>query len=176
MYELLNKPAAIKEVQKFLYVISDRVNNEVPRVAIDGIYGDETRNAVLIFQQLYDLDGDGTVDRITFDKMYVLYKEAVNDDLSSDYIITENGFPVKVGDQNNDVVYIHLLINELRKTYQDIQGVDTKSNYFSDVTKKAVEDLEQIFSIDGNGEVDVDFLSRMEMELEALKRIRETYI
>lgn len=175
MYELLNKPAAIKEVQKFLYVISDRVNNEVPRVAIDGIYGDETRNAVLIFQRLYDLEGDGTVDRITFDKMYILYKEAINDDLSSDYIITENGFPVKVGDQNNDVIYIHLLINELKKTYTDIQGVDTKSNYFSDVTKKAVEDLEQIFRIDGNGEVDANFLSRMETEIDALKRIKEIY-
>ena len=115
MYELLNKPAAIKEVQKFLYVISDRVNNKVPRVAIDGIYGNETRNAVLIFQRLYDLEGDGTVDRITFDKMYILYEEARNSDLSFDYIITENGFPVKLGDQNNDVIYIHLLINELKK-------------------------------------------------------------
>lgn len=175
MYELLNKPAAIKEVQKFLYVISDRVNNKVPRVAIDGIYGDETRNAVLIFQRLYDLEGDGTVDRITFDKMYILYEEARNSDLSFDYIITENGFPVKLGDQNNDVIYIHLLINELKKTYQDIQGVDTKSNYFSDATKKAVEDLEQIFRIDGNGEVDTVFLSRMEIELDALNRISENY-
>ena len=175
MYELLNKPAAIKEVQKFLYVISDRVNNEVPRVTIDGIYGDETKNAVLIFQRLYNLEGDGTVDRITFDKMYILYKQARNNDMSSDYIITENGFPVKLGDQNNDVVYIHLLINELKKTYQDIQGVDIKSNYFSDVTKKAVEDLDQIILIDGNGEVDANFLLRMENELDALNRIREIY-
>ena len=176
MYELLDKAAAIKEIQKFLFVISDKVNSDVPRVAIDGIYGEETRNAVLIFQNLYDINGDGTVDRITFDKMYVLYRDALDEDLRRDYIITDNGFPISVGTQNNDVMYIHLLLNELGKTYRDIERVDIKSTFFSERSKRAVKDLEKIFRIEGKGEVDSLFLLRMENEIASIKRANEEYI
>ncbi len=176
MYELLDKPAAIREIQKFLFVISDKVNNKVPRVAIDGIYGEETKNAVVIFQDLYDIDGDGTVDRITFDKMYVLYKDALDEDLRSDYIITNGGFPISVGAQNNDVLYVHLLLNELGKTYKDIERIDIKSTFFSERSSRAVKDLEKIFRIDGNGEIDSLFLLRMENEIDSIKRRNEEYI
>ena len=176
MYELLDKASAIREIQKFLFVISDKVNSDVPRVAIDGIYGEETRNAVLIFQNLYDINGDGTVDRITFDKMYVLYRDALDEDLRRDYIITDNGFPISVGTQNNDVMYIHLLLNELGKTYRDIERVDIKSTFFSERSKRAVKDLEKIFRIEGKGEVDSLFLLRMENEIASIKRANEEYI
>lgn len=176
MYELLDTPAAIREIQKFLHVISDRVNTVIPRIAIDGIYGDETRSAVLIFQQLYDLDQNGTVDRITFDTMYLLYKEALDEEMRDDYIITEIGFPIRVGTQNNDVLYVHLLLNELKKTYKDIEPVDTKSTYFSEASRKATIDLQKIFRISESGEIDAFFLSRMENELDTLKRINEEYI
>jgi peptidoglycan hydrolase-like protein with peptidoglycan-binding domain len=176
MYELLDKPAAIREIQKYLFVISDKVNTEVPRVAIDGIYGEETRNAVIIFQNLYDIDGDGTVDRITFDKMYVLYKDAIDEDLRRDYIITDSGFPISVGTQNNDVLYVHLLINELGKIYKDIKSVDIKSTFFSERSRRAVKDLEKIFRIEGDGEVDSLFLLRMENEIDSIRRRNEEYI
>jgi len=176
MYELLDKAAAIREIQKFLFVISDTINSDVPRVAIDGIYGEETRNAVLIFQNLYDLDGDGTVDRITFDKMYILYRDAIDENLSRDYIITDGGFPISVGTQNNDVLYIHLLLNELKKRYRDIESVDTKNTFFSENSKNAVMDLEKIFRIKSKGEVDSPFLLRMEKEIDSIKRANEKYI
>ncbi len=176
MYELLDKAAAIREIQKFLFVISDTVNSGVPRVAIDGIYGEETRNAVLIFQKIYNIDGDGTVDRITFDKMYILYRDALDEDLRRDYIITDNGFPISVGTQSNDVLYIHLLLNELGEKYRDIESVDTKSTFFSEKSRKAVMDLEEIFRIEGKGEVDSLFLLRMENEIDSIKRANEEYI
>ena len=176
MYELLDKSAAIREIQKFLFVISDKVNNKVPRVSIDGIYGEETKNAVLIFQNLYDIDGDGTVDKITFDKMYVLYRDALEEAIGRDYIITDNGFPISVGTQSTDVIYIHLLINELSKTYRDIEKVDVRSSYFSDISKKAVNDLEEIFRIDKKGEVDAVLLERMEAEIDSIRRLNEKYI
>ena len=176
MYDLLDKPAAIREIQKFLFVISDKVNKEVPRIAIDGIYGEETRNAVVIFQNLYDIDGDGSVDRITFDKMYVLYRDALDEDLRQDYIITDAGFPISVGTQNNDVLYVHLLLNELSKTYKDIERVDVKSTFFSERSRRAVMDLEKIFRIDGNGEINSLFLSRMETEIDSIRRRNEKYI
>ena len=55
MYELSDERAAITEVQKFLHVISDDTNGKIPRVAIDGIYGAESRDAVRIFQLEYNL-------------------------------------------------------------------------------------------------------------------------
>ena len=72
MYFLSDSPAAIREVQKFLYVISYRVNSDVPRVAIDGIYGPETEAAVIAFQEIYGHSASGSVDRETFDSLYTL--------------------------------------------------------------------------------------------------------
>ena len=51
MYPLSDKVSAIREVQKFLHLISDKKGSTIPRVSIDGIYGEETRGAVSEFQR-----------------------------------------------------------------------------------------------------------------------------
>lgn len=175
MYELLDKPAAIREVQKFLHVIADRVNTDIPRVAIDGVYGEETADAVRIFQTIYGLRIDGLVDRATFDMLFILYRDALVDFASSDYIITDIGFPIKIGSQSNDVLALHLLIEELGKTYTDI-GTVSKSTYFSEATQNAVMNLQKIFRAQVTGEVDSLFYDRMNYELDAIRRLNEIYI
>ena len=46
MYQQSNKNAAVKEIQTYLYLISDRMYADVPRIPIDGIYDSETEAAV----------------------------------------------------------------------------------------------------------------------------------
>ena len=176
MYFLSDTPAAIREVQKFLYVISDRIHNEVPRVAIDGIYGPGTEVAVRIFQQIYGLEESGKVDRSTFDILYIAYNSAMVDIALSDFILTDAGFPIVLGSQNNDVVLVHLLINELGKTYKDIGFVNTRSSYFSEESQNAVKELQKIFKLTESGEVDKLFFESMKQELEAIKRLNAVYI
>ena len=174
MYELSDERAAITEVQKFLHVISDDTNGKIPRVAIDGIYGAETRDAVRIFQLEYNLNSTGEVDKETFDLLYALYIASIEEREFSDYIITDEGFPLKVGMQNNDVLLLHLLIEELSKTYSDIDPVK-KTTYFSESTENAVKNLQRIFRTTENGEVDFLLYQRITYELDAIRRINEKY-
>lgn len=174
MYALSDKPAAIREVQKFLHVISDRVNRNIPRVAIDGIYGDETAEAVRIFQEIYNINPSGLVDRVTFDTLFIKYRDAVIEARLRDYIITDEGFPIKVGSQSNDVIAVHLLITELAKTYSDIGNVG-KGSYFSENSRNATIELQRIFRFPLTGEIDAIFFERMKTEVDALKRANEVY-
>lgn len=174
MFELLDKRAAIKEIQKFLNIISDRVNRDVPRIAIDGIYGIETHNAVKTFQEIYGINNSGKVDNDTFDLLFLLYSEAVTDANRRDFILTDKKFPFMVGSQGNDVLIINLLINELSKSYFGIEGTN-KSTYFSESTEEAVSVLQNAFLMGITGEVDAALFERMIIELKAIRRIEAVY-
>ncbi len=175
MYFLSDSTAAIREVQKFLYVISYNVNNLVPRVAIDGIYGNETERAVRVFQEIYGHDVSGRVDRETFESLFAVYNDAIIDINVSDYLITDAGFPITQGVQNNDVTIVHILINELSKTYTDIGYINVKSAYFSADSQNAVMELQKIFNLPVTGEVDKHFFMRMRQEIDAIKRLNTVY-
>ena len=64
----------IREIQKFLLDISYRIQG-FPRITIDGIYGEETSNAVRYFQELYGLPVTGTVDFLTLLFLFDVYEE-----------------------------------------------------------------------------------------------------
>ena len=49
MYYIEEKEEAIANVQRNLLIIS-QINENIPQVSVDGIYGEETRNAVKIYQ------------------------------------------------------------------------------------------------------------------------------
>lgn len=174
MYELLDKKSAIKEIQRFLRVISDRVNPNIPRVSIDGIYGQETFEAVSVFQEIYGLAKTGTVDRETFELLYLLHDSAIREKNTSNYIITNEGFPLKLGSQGNDVINLHLYITELEKTYADIGSVG-KGSYFNTQTQNAVINLEKIFNMKASGEVSAILYQRILTELDAIRRLEEIY-
>ncbi len=167
MYELLDTVAAIKEIQKFLYVISDRVNNEIPRVSIDGFYGEETENSVRIFQEIYDIEPSGKVDLITFNLLYSLYDE--NRIESNSKTIQNEYFPIALGDQGNHVLNLHIVMLELKKRYKDIGNI-TKTTYFSKESENATWELQKIFRHLENGIVDYNLYIRMLTELDSLKR------
>ena len=174
MYELLDTPAAIREVQRFLYVIYDSINPSLPRVAIDGIYGEETVDAVTEFQRIYGLDATGIVDRITFDKLYSLYSSVKTSNITPDYVITGIGFPLRVGCQGKDVINVHLYISELENTYPDIGSVG-RGSYYTEQTKNTVINLQNIFKLEPTGEIDAFLYQRILTELDAIRRLEEIY-
>ena len=174
MYELLDTKSAIKETQKFLYTISTELNPDVPRVAVDGIYGSETIDAVRRFQLIYGIPDTGYVDRATFDTLYLLYKDAITDKNSKDYLISSDGFPIKLGSYGSDVIAIHLYIGELSKKYSDIGDVG-KGAYFTEETRRAVINLEKIFNMTPSGEIDSRLYQRILAEVDSLRRAEEEY-
>ena len=64
----------VTQLQTFLNVIAAN-NPAVPSVAVDGVYGNETRNAVIAVQKLSGLEQTGAVGALTWNAIVNLYNE-----------------------------------------------------------------------------------------------------
>ena len=69
IYRIDREKEAIAEVQRYLRAVSYR-HESIPHVGIDGIYGEETREAVRAFQILFSLLATGVADEETFSRLY----------------------------------------------------------------------------------------------------------
>lgn len=72
----------VKFLQYMLSVLSEYISS-IPPVAIDGVYGQGTRAAVLAFQRRYGLPETGTVGETTWDTLYDQYSGIENTSLRS---------------------------------------------------------------------------------------------
>ena len=72
MYDIRYPENAVRMTQSFLLEIS-YVDEDVPHVSIDGIYGERTRRAVRIFQKKKGLPETGRTDRETWNALYEAY-------------------------------------------------------------------------------------------------------
>lgn len=165
MYRIEQTNEYIKEVQTYLILLAD-TDTEFPRVAIDGIYGEETKGAVIYFQKKKGLSESGTVDKDTFDLLYIDYSDAVKEKEARDFIITENGFPLAYGMRNNDVATLHFIIEELSQTYETLNPL-ASGRFYSRDTENSVKELQKIFGLEENGNVDALLFERLIMELTA---------
>jgi len=174
MYRLDDTAAAVREIQKYMHTISDGITDSIPRIAIDGIYGSETREAVRAFQEYYGLFESGVVDLITFNLLFSIFDKMRDERRIQDYVITDFGFPIKLGTQNADVAVIHILISELSESFDSIGDVG-RGRYFSEKSEEAVQTIQDIFGMPKTGEVDKNLYERMMLELDAIKRLKEIY-
>ena len=53
----------------------------IPEISVDGIFGDKTREAIMIFQRWQGLVEDGIVGKITWNKLYEIYRQVVREGL-----------------------------------------------------------------------------------------------
>ena len=172
-YSIKDRGTAIKEIKKYLYLISENMYKEIPRNTIDEIYDSETKKAVLKYQEIKGIASTGWVDLETFDSLYADYLLLLEDIDADDYILS-NGFPLKKGMISEDVRLIHLMINELRKTYQNVDYVGT-GNYYSAETEKAVMYLRKLFGLEDGKDLDKRLYFRMKKELRSRKSAERIY-
>lgn len=172
MYRQSNKKAAVTEIQKYLFFLSDKRYPEIPRIPIDGIFDKETENAVMEFQKIMLLTPSGVVDFETSTALRNEYESVMNDYNTDNYIFGHSNLPLKENDQNEDVRALHVMINRLRKTYPQISAVGSGS-YFSSITKNALKQLRDIFSLPGLPILDKRLYRRMKEEIDARERIEK---
>ena len=67
----------VRDLQTYLSVIAQN-NPEIPPVTVDGVYGNETRDAVYTFQALNGLPPTGSVGPVTWSKIANQYDRIVN--------------------------------------------------------------------------------------------------
>ena len=168
MYQQSNKNAAVKEIQTYLYLISDRMYADVPRIPIDGIYDSETEAAVIKYQEIKGISQSGAVDYETFTALYNDYSRIIEYEETNGYIFGDGSLPLKENDQNEDVRALHVMISELRKAYPNIPDTGNGS-YYSARTGDAVEALSEIFMLPKSRILDRSLYKRMLTEIDSLK-------
>ncbi|MBQ1244490.1 MAG: peptidoglycan-binding protein [Clostridia bacterium] len=152
MYDISDKRNAIREAQRFLLELH-YATEYIPHIAIDGIYGEETRNAIGIFQSYNGLPITKEIDYITWQLLYEQFLLEEEKRLSEDYLILEEGLPLSLGAIGVDVELLQFLINRLSEKYDRIMRVET-NGIFNYQTASALAELQKIYRIEETGILD----------------------
>jgi len=129
----------------------------IPRVPEDGIFGEQTRDAILAFQRIFGLSVDGAVGPITWDR---LMREFLN--LQPDGIISlppqplippYPGSVIRQGATGENVRLIQQAINQLVACYPGRLWRISEDGIFGPGTRDAVMAVQNIFGLSVDGSV-----------------------
>lgn len=165
------KREAVRELQKYFLTLA-RSGMEVPRLRIDGVYGDETREAVRIFQALMGIPVTGIVDIITWNILYSEYLSALSENSRGDGIFPFDGIfkdgEVSPSDRGN-IVYILQILLETVASYYDDMVKQTINGIFDKVTEENLKAFQR-----GNNIPETGVLDRLTWNV--LARVYNEYI
>ena len=151
-----SRGSSVKILQYYLCFLS-YFNLKLPYVAIDGIFGDETRDAVLAFQSLYGLDVDGIVGRDTWDMIQNAYAGVLTslpDEYRSYSSLLYPGYIITTGASGKVVEQLQTYLKTIAANNPSIPDV-TVDGYYGEETKKAVLAVQKLEGIEQNGQVGV---------------------
>ena len=169
MYLINDKKSAIRDIQRFLFVIGQR--HDIPHVSVDGFYDKETEDAVKEFQRLFALEMTGVAERETFDAIYAEYLKVIKSEESEILDFSKNEFPLKLGDSGNAVSVLNALIRELTKTYKDLPL--PYGDFYSADTNSAVTLLQGYFRLEKNGEVSSELFNLLKREMTLNQKVQK---
>lgn len=147
---------SVKILQYYLCFLS-YFNLKLPYVAVDGIFSDETRDAVLAFQSLYGLDVDGLVGIDTWDMIQNAYAGVLTslpDEYRSYSSLLYPGYIITTGASGKVVEQLQTYLKTIAANNPSIPDV-TVDGYYGEETKKAVLAVQKLEGIEQNGQVGV---------------------
>ena len=145
---------AISNLQYFIAYVS-QYDETIPAVAIDGVFGQTTRDAVQAVQRTFELAPDGVVGERTWDALYRAYIGIVNTiprELVEGNAIPYPGVPLRIGAESEDVLLLQSYLNEIAETYSEIPSVNP-TGYFGPRTQEAVTAFQNFAGITPTGVV-----------------------
>jgi len=139
------------ELQKFLQKISE-TDSDIPFLNTDGIYGDETTEAVRKFQQTRNLPQTGLADFETWDLIFNEYQDLIKltDTALPFHVYPIDIYEIKLGDSGDAVVVIQLLLNKFASKYNNLKTVNVTGKYNNE-TSDAVKNFQSINMLEPSG-------------------------
>ncbi len=135
----------IKFLQYMLSVIA-QLYNEIPEVKINGIYSDETKNAVKAFQMYFGLPENDDLTADVFDNIYSVYITSANYLDTKGY--TFEGFKSLSGAMA--VTEIQKMLNNVSKIRKDIEYAPP-TGYIGTATKNNIYRIKKMYGISESG-------------------------
>ncbi|MBQ8849387.1 MAG: peptidoglycan-binding protein [Clostridia bacterium] len=144
-------------VQNIQYLIAylSKFYSTIPSVAIDGIYGASTADAVRAVQRTFDLPVTGEVDFDTWDVMYRTYLgfiETIPYEYIEGNILPYPGIPLRIGSEDDSVRVLQEYLSFISGFIPEVPSVNV-TGYFGTQTRAAVIAFQQLYGIPANGTV-----------------------
>ena len=146
----------VQIVQYYINFIAE-FNNFIPAVNADGIYGEQTANAVRAFQQSVGLPQTGVIDETTWNAIYSSYTTKYNSlpaEFRTGGAAPYPGDILRLGSQGEAVSTIQRYLALISRTYPSIPTV-AESGYFGPETQEAVLAYEREFGLPPRGFVNL---------------------
>ncbi len=147
----------VSVLQYFLSILSEFIEY-IPPVAIDGVYGEATRNAVIAFQRYEGLNPDGIAGERTWNLLYNRVRGIINSlgidfDLRLTSYSQYPGSPLSYGTSGEDVRTLQNYLNYIALSYRAVPFV-TATGFFGNETEASVRGYQRRFSLPETGVVD----------------------
>lgn len=145
---------AVTNIQ-YLLAYLEQFYSEIPPVALDGIYGPATENAVRAFQTLFELPVTGEVDLATWDALYRTYLgfiETIPFKYFEGRLYPYPGIPLRLGSESEVVRLLQEYLNYISGFYPQIPAV-SPTGYFGPRTQEAVIAFQRMEGLTPNGTV-----------------------
>lgn len=142
------------ELQQRLRNIS-KVHKDVPSVIPDGIFGEETENAVRAFQRKSGFPETGVVDFEIWDRINEESKKAlfVLSDPNQVISIKNEDLPLVIGQIGREVHTLNLMLRRLGELYSNFRSENTGDEFTAE-TEREVRKWQKVIGHDITGEVD----------------------
>ena len=140
----------VRVLQYYLAYIAEFVNS-VPPIAVDGDFGEATRDAVLAFQRTYGLPETGVVDLLTWNSIYNVYLgfiRSISPFYRDGVVIPFPGTILRPGDSGDFVRVLQEYLNYIGTTYTEIPRINVDGIY-GNATLAAVTAFMDLFGLAG---------------------------
>lgn len=161
-------PLKLGEAGGFIKILKSQLNRigqnypAIPIITNDNIVFDtETERAVKKFQNIFDLDETGIVDKATWYKIKYIYNAVKKiSDLYSEGIKAEEvdilyDNQIKLGDSGNYITTINYYLNLITYFDSDLPFLDLRSKKFTDKTEQVVIAFQNKYNLPVTGIIDV---------------------
>ena len=139
---------AVANLQLFINYLSIYYNT-IPSVAVDGVFGSATQNAVFSVQRTFELPVTGVVDAATWEAIYRAYLGIIGTvppEFTEGVALPYSGVPLRIGSEREEVRVLQGYLNFISQYYPQIPSVSV-TGYFGTQTQRAVRAFQRLFGI-----------------------------
>ena len=159
----MEEMSPIRELQEYLRSLA-LSGYQIPMIIPDGIYGEETGNAVRVFQGLLGLPMSGVVDYGTWQALRSAYEQVQRNNSISVPIypfeeVLEGG-KIQEGNAFSLIYIIQIILRTIGVAYQNLETQEITGIY--DIqTQNNVRDFQKVNALPITGEVDKETWNRL---------------
>ena len=180
-YHIDNETEPVREIQTYLLEVA-YADDRIPKVTIDGHYGDTTRDAVKAFQETEGITETGIVDSrsVRFVPAVVIQNCIVVRRHSAAQTARTEGsafpftsdFDLHLGETGIAVIVLQALLAELASVYPNVVR-PAITGQFGLTTADAVRSIQRNYGLRADGTVSVGLWNRMVRDYESKRKVEE---